>query len=184
MTKIGILEGSLRKDSMSRAYGRCAAALAPSGTEVIHLPSTEDLPHYNQDIMDAGVPTSVAAFNEAVSGVDALLVVTPEYNWSVPGSLKNAIDWLSRMKPNPLEGTPVAIWTVSPGLLGGARVHESLRQVLHSQGMHIMAKPEVQVGGAKGKIDMDAGTITNEDTATFLANHLKSFTEYSQRWSA
>lgn len=184
MTTIGILEGSLRKASLSRAYGRCAANLAPEGTSITHLPSTEALPHFNQDVLDAGMPQAVTALGEAVANIDALLIVTPEYNWSVPGSLKNAIDWLSRLKPVPLDGMPVAIWTVSPGLLGGARVHEPLRHILHSQGMHVMAKPEVQVGGAIGKIDMATGTITNEDTATFLKTHLQSFAAYSARFTS
>lgn len=183
MTTIGILEGSLRKASLSRAYGRCAAGLAPEGTSIVHLPSSEELPHFNQDVLDAGMPKAVTELGDAVAKLDALLIVTPEYNWSVPGSLKNAIDWLSRLKPVPLEGMPVAIWTVSPGLLGGARVHESLRHILHSQGMHVMAKPEAQVGGAMKKIDMGAGTITHEDTANFLQAHLQSFSDYSRRFA-
>lgn len=182
MTTIGILEGSLRKGSLSRAYGRNASTLAPDGASVVQLPSTEDLPHFNQDVLDAGMPGTVDAFSRAVAELDALLIVTPEYNWSVPGTLKNAIDWLSRFKPNPLEGLPVAIWTVSPGLLGGARVHEGLRHILHSQGMQIMAKPEVQIAGAKGKIDLETDTITNEDTAKFLSGHLQTFCDFSRRW--
>ena len=123
MTKIGILEGSLRKASLSRAIGSNAARLAPEGMSVVTLPATDTLPHFNQDVLDAGLPDAVVAYAAAVADVDALLVVTPEYNWSMPGTLKNAIDWLSRLSPNPLDGMPVAIWSVSPGLLGGARVH-------------------------------------------------------------
>lgn len=182
MTTIGILEGSLRKGSLSRAYGRNALPLAPDGSTVTHLPSTQGLPHFNQDVLDAGMPESVSAFSQAVSQLDAMLIVTPEYNWSVPGTLKNAIDWLSRVKPNPLEGLPVAIWTVSPGMLGGARVHEGLRHILHSQGMQIMAKPEVQIAGAKGKIDLETDNIIHEDTASFLRSHLQSLSDFSQRW--
>lgn len=180
--RIGILEGSLRKASLSRAFGRAAIELAPTDTNISHLPSTETLPLYNQDVQDAGMPESVTAMANAIEEVDALLFVTPEYNWSVPGSLKNAIDWLSRIKPHPLDGKPAAIWTASPGLLGGARVHEPLRHILHSQGMHIMAKPEVQIGGAKGKIDMETDTITNEDTAAFLRDHLKTYENFCQRF--
>jgi len=183
MTTIGILEGSLRKASLSRAVARSAAALAPEGVDVTILPSTESLPHYNQDIKDEGVPASVAEFAAAVSAVDALLIVTPEYNWSIPGALKNAIDWLSRLDPLPLASKPVAIWTVSPGLLGGARVHESLRQTLHSQDMRIMAKPEIQIGGAKGKVDVEAGKITHEDTAEFLRKHLAAFDAFCNSWN-
>lgn len=183
MTTIGILEGSLRKASLSRAVARAAADLAPQRVTVTILPSTETLPHYNQDIKDEGIPASVAELAEAISKIDALLIVTPEYNWSIPGALKNAIDWLSRLDPLPLASMPVAIWTVSPGLLGGARVHESLRQTLHSQGMQIMAKPEIQIGGAKGKVDVEAGKITHEDTAEFLRKHLAAFEAFAKSWS-
>jgi chromate reductase, NAD(P)H dehydrogenase (quinone) len=183
MTKIGVLEGSLRKASRSRAVARSASALAPSGMEISILPSTETLPHFNQDILDEGVPASVAELAAALSAVDALLVVTPEYNWSIPGTLKNAIDWLSRLDPLPLAAMPVAIWTVSPGLLGGARVHESLRQTLHSQDMRIMAKPEIQIAGAKGKVDVEAGVITHEDTAAFLGKHLVAFDAFCRSWT-
>jgi chromate reductase len=183
MTKIGVLEGSLRRASLSRAVAQSAAGLAPEGVEVTILPSTESLPHFNQDIMDDGLPASVNEFGAAVSAVDALLIVTPEYNWSIPGALKNALDWLSRLNPLPLAAMPVAIWSVSPGLLGGARVHESLRQTLHCQDMRIMAKPEIQIAGAKGKVDVEAGTITHTDTSEFLRNHLLAFDGFCRSWT-
>ncbi|MEP3047268.1 MAG: NADPH-dependent FMN reductase [Roseibium sp.] len=183
MTTIGVLEGSLRKASLSRAVARSAAGLVPEGVEVTMLPSTENLPHFNQDVMDNGLPASVTEFGAAVSAIDALLIVTPEYNWSIPGALKNALDWLSRLKPLPLTAMPVAIWTVSPGLLGGARVHESLRQTLHCQDMRIMAKPEIQIGGAKAKVDVEAGMITHADTAEFLRNHLLAFDSFCSSWT-
>lgn len=183
MTTIGILEGSLRKASLSRAVARSAAGLAPDGVGLTILPSIESLPHFNQDILDEGIPASVAELAAAISAVDALLIVTPEYNWSIPGALKNAIDWLSRLDPLPLAAKPVAIWTVSPGLLGGARVHESLRQTLHSQDMRIMAKPEIQIGGAKGKVDVEAGAITHDDTAVFLGKHLAAFDAFCKSWT-
>lgn len=184
MTKLGILEGSLRKGSLSRAVARSALGLAPAGLDCELLPNPGTLPLFNQDILDDGLPESADAMIKAVAAVDAILIVTPEYNWSVPGGLKNAIDWISRAKPVPLVGKPVAIWSVSPGLLGGARVHESLRQVLHCMDMPIMAKPEVQIAGAKGKVDVDAGRITNEDTEAFLRAHLDSFKTYCAKWGA
>jgi len=102
----------------------------------------------------------------------------------MPGGLKNAIDWLSRKNPNPLAHKPVSIWSVSPGLLGGARVHESLRQTLLSQDMIVMAKPEVQIAGAIGKLDVDAGAITNPETQAFLRGHLSAFTAFCNTWAA
>ncbi len=183
MMRIGVLEGSLRKASLSRAVAGNAARLAPEGVSISILRATDTLPHFNQDVMDEGLPASVAAYGKAVADLDGLLVVTPEYNWSIPGTLKNAIDWVSRLKPNPLEGMPAAIWSVSPGLLGGARVHEGLRHVLLSQGMQVMAKPEVQVALVKTKLDMDSGQITHDDTAAFLTTHLAAFTDFVRRWT-
>jgi chromate reductase len=183
MTKIGVLEGSLRRASLSRAAARAAIGLVPEGMEAALLPNPGTLPLFNQDVLDEGMPEAVGALVHAVDAVDALLIVTPEYNWSIPGGLKNAIDWLSRKNPNPLVNKPVSIWSVSPGLLGGARVHESLRQTLLSQDMVIMAKPEVQIAGAKGKLDVDAGKITNSDTEAFLRGHLSSFASFCNSWS-
>lgn len=178
MASVGILEGSLRKASLSRALARAAAGLAPGGMGIRVLPSPGTLPHFDQDLLDEGLPAPVAALSAAVAELDAVLIVTPEYNWSIPGVLKNAMDWLSRLKPNPLEGKPAAIWTVSPGVLGGARVHEVLRHVLHSQDMLIMAKPEVQVAGASGKIDVALGAVTDATTREFLHAHLAKFDKF------
>lgn len=183
MTTLGILEGSLREASLSRAVGRAVSALVPPELSVTTLPNPGTLPLFNQDLSDSGLPQSVARLIEAVTAIDALLIVTPEYNWSIPGGLKNAIDWLSRSDPNPLAHKPVAVWSVSPGLLGGARVHESLRQTLHSQDMRIMAKPEIQIAGAKGKVDVAAGKITDPETETFLRGHLSAFAQFARGWA-
>lgn len=183
MTRLGILEGSLRRASLSRAVARAAAGLVPDGVDPVALPNPGTLPLFNQDVLDEGMPDSVADMVSAVEGVDAILIVTPEYNWSIPGGLKNAIDWLSRVSPNPMARKPTAIWSVSPGLLGGARLHESLRQTLHSQDSLIMAKPEVQIAGAKGKVDVEAGAITHADTEAFLRGHLSTFAAFCNAWS-
>jgi chromate reductase, NAD(P)H dehydrogenase (quinone) len=183
VTKLGILEGSLRRAALSRAAGRAAAGLLPEGMEAVALPNPGTLPLFNQDLLDDGMPAPASAFIDAVAAVDAMLIVTPEYNWSIPGGLKNAIDWLSRANPSPLANKPVTIWSVSPGLLGGARVHEGLRHTLLSQDMIIMAKPEVQIAGAKGKLDVDAGQITNAETEAFLRGHLSAFGIFCSSWS-
>ena len=175
---VAILEGSLRKGSLSRAVARAAAGLSPAELDFIQLPNPGTLPHYDQDVMAAGIPASVEALALPMSRADALLVVTPEYNWSIPGALKNAIDWLSRLSPNPLEGKPAAIWSVSPGLLGGARAHEPLRHVLHSQDMRVMAKPEVQIGAAREKVDVLSGTISDDASRSFLTAHLTRFRDF------
>ncbi|SDW74990.1 NADPH-dependent FMN reductase [Roseicitreum antarcticum] len=183
MTTIGILEGSLRRASLSRAVARAALALVPDGVQAVALPNPGSLPLFNQDILDEGMPDAAAALIAALGNVDAVLIVTPEYNWSIPGGLKNAIDWVSRVTPTPLARKPVAIWSVSPGLLGGARVHESLRQTLHCMDMVIMAKPEVQIGGAKDKVDVEAGAIVNAETEAFLRGHLSTFDAFCKSWN-
>lgn len=183
MIKLGILEGSLRRESLSRAAARAAADIVPDGVEAVSLPNPGSLPLFNQDVLDEGMPEAVSAFIAEAAGVDALLIVTPEYNWSIPGGLKNAIDWMSRVNPNPIAGKPVSIWSVSPGLLGGARVHESLRHTLHCMDAVIMAKPEVQIALAKTKLDVGASQITNEDTETFLRGHLSTFASFCNSWS-
>ncbi|MBF9034329.1 hypothetical protein HKCCE2091_08765 [Rhodobacterales bacterium HKCCE2091] len=175
---LGVLEGSLRKASLSRAAARAVPGLAPGDVAVTMLPNPGTLPLFNQDILDAGWPDSATRMVEAIAACDAILIVTPEYNWSVPGGLKNAIDWVSRAKPTPFAGKPTAIWSVSPGLLGGARVHESLRHTLHSQDVHIMARPEVQIAQARTKLDIEAGRITAPETETFLRAHLDAFAKF------
>lgn len=182
MIKLGILEGSLRRASLSRAAARAAIGLVPEGMTAELLPNPGTLPLFNQDILDEGMPDAVGALMTAVDGVDAVLIVTPEYNWSIPGGLKNAIDWLSRKNPSPLAHKPVAIWSVSPGLLGGARVHEGLRHTLLSLEMVVMAKPEVQIAGAKGKLDVDTGQVVNPDTEAFLRGHLSGFASFCKSW--
>jgi chromate reductase, NAD(P)H dehydrogenase (quinone) len=182
MIRLGILEGSLRAASLSRAAARAVPGLAPEGFACVALPNPGSLPLFDQDVMDAGLPDSVSALIDATTDLDALLIVTPEYNWSVPGGLKNALDWLSRPKLLPLAGKPVAIWSVSPGLLGGARMHESLRQVLHSLDMRIMAKPEVQIANAKARVDVAGGRIIDPATEAHLRDHLAAFHLFCATW--
>lgn len=184
MTRLGILEGSLRRESLSRAVARAVPGIVPTGVTCVALPNPGTLPLFDQDVMDAGLPDAAAAMIKAVAGVDAILIVTPEYNWSIPGGLKNALDWVSRQKPMPTLGKPVAIWSVSPGLLGGTRVHESLRQTLHCLGMNIMALPEVQIAGAKAKVDVASSLITDQTTEDFLRGHLNTFAAYCSTWAA
>lgn len=182
MIRLGVLEGSLRRASLSRAAARAVSGLTPAGMEAVILPNPGTLPLFDQDILDDGMPDSVAVLARAVGAMDAVLIVTPEYNWSIPGGLKNAIDWLSRIDPNPLARKPVAVWSVSPGILGGARVHESLRQTLHSQDMLILSRPEVQIASAKGKVDVGTGRITHPETETFLRGHLSALAEFCTNW--
>jgi chromate reductase len=111
---------------------------------------------------------------EQIRGADGVIIVTPEYNYSVPGALKNAIDWLSRLTPQPFAGKAVAIQTASPGLLGGARAQYHLRQSLVFLDAHVLNKPEVMVGQAAAKVNGDTLELSDTGTREFIATQLKA----------
>jgi chromate reductase, NAD(P)H dehydrogenase (quinone) len=126
--KVLVICGSLRKGSYNAALTRALPALAPPEMTLITAPSFAAFPFYNADVQDAsGFPAPVTELAEAIRAADGVLFVTPEYNWSIPGVLKNAIDWVSRMKDQPFKDKPVAIQSASQGPLGGARMQYHLR---------------------------------------------------------
>lgn len=173
------LTGSLRKDSYNAAIARALPALAPQDVQITALGSPGDFPHYNADIQEAGFPESVKAMAQAITEADGLIIVTPEYNYSVPGVLKNALDWLSRCDPQPLAGKPVLIETASPGAIGGARAQYHLRQILVFFDARVLNKPEAMVGQVAGKIT--DGELTDESTRSFLSKQLAAFAQFSRR---
>lgn len=177
--KIGIITGSLRKSSINRALARGLKKICPHNMELIDLPPIGNIPHYNQDNLDEnGVPISVKLLSEEIELINGVIIVSPEYNWSIPGVLKNALDWISRVDPCPLQLKPVTIYTTSPGLLGGARAHAPIRNVLTSLDCRVMAKPEVQIGKAMDKVDVKAGTISDQKTIEFLEMQLAKFVQF------
>ena len=174
------LVGSLRKDSVNAAIARALPDLAPEYVEVKALGSIGDFPHYNQDVQEQeGFPQAVTEMANAIQESDGLIIVTPEYNYSVPGVLKNALDWLSRVDPQPLAKKPVVIQTASPGAVGGARAQYHLRQILVFFDAYVLNKPEAMVGQAFSKIEN--GTITDDGTKEFLAGQLKAFSEFAAK---
>ncbi|MCO5160189.1 MAG: NAD(P)H-dependent oxidoreductase [Mesorhizobium sp.] len=180
--RLGAIAGSLRKKSFSRALTRCLNGLAPLNVTVQELPSIGALPLFNQDILDeGGIPAPLAELTEAIATMQGLIFVSPEYNWSIPGVLKNAIDWISRLNPAPLQDKPVIIFTCSPGLLGGARAHAPLRNVLHSLDCRILARPEVQISQIRTKLSDDMSSIADTATAEFVAQRLAAFSEFARR---
>lgn len=179
---IAVLCGSLRKDSYNQALVRTLPALAPEGMEFEVLEGLDELPHYNADIQAEGFPPKVDALAAAIMAADGVAIVSPEYNYSIPGFLKNAIDWLSRVQPVPFAGKPVLIQSASPGIFGGARMQYHLRQVLVFLDALPMNKPEVMIGGAMQKFS-DDGKLTDEPTRAFVAGQLKAFDAFITRVS-
>lgn len=176
--KIAVVVGSLRKDSINKKMARALIALAPSSLsfEMIEL---GDLPLYNQDFDDEGnVPMSWTRFREQVSGCDGVLFLTPEYNRSLPGVLKNAIDIGSRPYGKSIwNKKPVAVMSVSPGAIGGFGANHHLRQSLVFLNMPVLQQPEAYIGMVGNVLDAQ-GEVINEDTATFLKNFMVAFADW------
>ncbi len=173
--------GSLRKASYHGAVARALPALAPAGVTVEPLGSAGAFPLYNADIQAGGFPAPVLAMGDAIAKADGLIIVTPEYNYSVPGLLKNAIDWLSRLPAQPFAGKPVAIQTGSPGLIGGARAQYHLRQSMVFVDALVLNKPEVMISQIMTKVDAATGELTDEATRTFIASQLTAFAAFVRR---
>ena len=143
--------------------------LAPEG--MLITPASIDLPLYNEDLHEQGDPAVVIKLKEQIRKADAVLIVTPEYNYSVPGVLKNAIDWVSRPPEQPFNGKPVAIMGASPGKIGTARAQYHLRQIFVCLNAAVLNKPEVMVGGVMGAFD-DNGQMIDQSTREHVARQL------------
>lgn len=179
--RLGVLCGSLRKASHSQLLARCLPDHAPVGVTIVQLPTIGALPHFNQDLMtEEGNPASVAKLAATISDLDGMIIVSPEYNWSIPGALKNALDWLSRLEPMPMRNLPVMIVTSSPGLLGGARAHPPIRNILHSLDCRILARPEVQIAQVAKKLDHEQQRISAPETVDFIASRLAAFAAFAR----
>lgn len=178
MNVLGIA-GSLRKGSFNRAALRAAQGLAPAGM-TIESAEIGDIPLYNEDVRAAGLPVAVERFRAQVAAADALLFVTPEYNFSIPGVLKNAIDWASRPPNQPFNEKPVAIMGASPGAIGTARAQYDLRRMLGGLNAFVMNKPEVFIGQAGTKFD-DAGNLTDAATGEHMQKQLEALAAWASR---
>ena len=164
--KILAFAGSLRKGSYNKALVRAAVELAPENVS-IEVFDLEGIPPFNNDNIN-NPPAKVVEFKEKIRNADALLIATPEYNYSIPGVLKNAIDWASRPpQGNPLEDKPVAIMSASTGRLGGARAQYHLRQTFVFLNMHPINRPEVMLSQAAENVDAN-GKLTNEQTRALI----------------
>ena len=171
--------GSLRKGSYTKALVRAAVEIAPQSVamEVFDL---DGIPPFNQDIEKTPL-TAVVEFKQKIRNADALLIATPEYNYSIPGVLKNAIDWASRpYGDNALADKPVAIMSASTGMLGGARAQYHLRQSFVFLNMHPVNKPEVILPFAAQNVDTN-GKLTNEQTKTLIKQLIEALVEWTNK---
>ena len=177
---VAVIVGSLRKDSLNRKTARALAELAP-GHLALEIVEIADLPLYDEDVEAAGTPQAWSRFREQVKTSDAVLFVTPEYNRSVPGGLKNAIDVGSRpYGESAFAGKPAAIVSVSPGALGGFGANHHLRQSLVFLDMPVLQQPEAYLGGAAALFD-ERGELAQDSTRTFLASFMETFAQWIER---
>ncbi|MBA6413431.1 NAD(P)H-dependent oxidoreductase [Parahaliea sp. F7430] len=160
------ISGSLRRDSYNTAALRVARDNAPSDMN-IEFADLSEIPLYNQDLRDEKVPAAVTKLVEQIIAADALLFSTPEYNYSMPAVLKNAIDWVSREQPQPFAGKPAAIMSSSMSLLGGVRAQYDLRRSMVFLDVHCLNKPEVMIASAHERFD-EQGRLTDEDTKAHI----------------
>ncbi len=180
-----VICGSLRKGSFNAAVARSLPALAPPDMTITPAPSFAEFPVYNADIQSStGFPEAVTRLADAMRAADGVVIVSPEYNWSIPGPLKNAIDWLSRLKDQPFQNKPVALQSASGGLLGAARMQYHLRQSLTSIEALIFGKPEVFVTFAAQKIDATTGLLKDEPTREMIRAQLAGFAKFIRRMAA
>jgi chromate reductase len=177
--KVGYLIGSLAKESINRKLAKALVRLAPAELEMAEIPFG-DLPLYSYDY-DADFPPAAKAFKDAIASVDAVLFVTPEYNRSIPGGLKNAIDWASRpYGRNSFTRKPSAVIGTSPGSIGTAVAQQSLRSVLSFCNSPQMNAPEAYVQFTPGLIN-DDGEVTVESTEKFLRGFMAEFHAFIAR---
>ena len=174
--------GSLRKGSFNAILADSLAELAPAGMTVRASPPIGTLPLYNYDLQtESGFPATATALAEAIRAADGVIIVTPEYNYSVPGVLKNAIDWVSRFPTQPFGGKPVAIQSASPSALGGARAQYHLRQTLVFLDAFVFNRPEIMVMAINKKVDEPKRIISDEPTRDLIRQQLAGFAGFIAR---
>jgi chromate reductase, NAD(P)H dehydrogenase (quinone) len=173
------ISGSLRKGSYNTAALRACSELLPAGM-TMRITSIADLPMFNQDVFDAGIPEPAKRLRAEIAEADGVLIACPEYNFSLSAALKNAIDWSSRPPNQSWQEKPVAIFSATQGPLGGARVQYDVRRILVQLWAHVLPRPEVFIGAAPGKFDA-SGKLTDEATRKFLTDLLAGFKPWIER---
>lgn len=171
--------GSLREKSYNLYALRTARELMPAGMS-LEITSIADIPLFNQDVCDQGFPPSVAKFRSEIAAADGLLFASPEYNYSVTGVLKNAIDWASRPPDQPFQNKPVTMISATVGLKGGVSGQYDLRKILAQLGSFAMVRPEVFIGMEASKFDA-GGKLTDETTRKFMTDQMLAFRDWIAR---
>lgn len=177
--KILGISGSLRAGSYNTSALRAAQELCPDGAAV-EIYDISGFPPFNQD-EDQDPPAKVAEIKAAIRAADAIIISSPEYNYSVPGHLKNVIDWASRpYGDSAWDGKPAAIMGASIGAIGTARMQYHLRQIMVFLNMHPINKPEIMIGNCSDKFD-ESGRLVDEKTREFIAQMLTSLVDWTDR---
>ncbi len=177
--------GSLRKASYNRMVMNALPGLAPPNLHLTEAPPFADFPLYNFDMQEAsGIPPAVQKLADAVRAADGVIFNSPEYNFSIPGGMKNAIDWVSRVPNQPFAGKPVALQSAANGSLGGGRMQYDLRRSMIFLDAVTLNKPEIFIGNCSQKIDATSGKITDEPTVGFIKQQLAAFAQFIERFGA
>lgn len=170
MTDVLTLIGSLRAASVNRALASAARAAAPPALH-LHITGLAGIPVFNEDLETRGLPSRVRTLADRILAADALLIVTPEYNFSIPGGLKNALDWLSRDPREPLRGRPAATAGATLGTGGTRQAQAAVRHVLHGLGAHCLPLPPLEISRASQQFD-SSGQLTDPATRAQLDDYL------------
>lgn len=174
--KVLAVPGSLRRDSLNKRLLMAAAQCAPAGVELELFEDLKDVPLFNEDIEENFI-TGVHSLWSAVAASDGVIIATPEYNQSLPGVTKNAIDWLSRAEPDVLQGKPVGVLGATAGKWGTRLAQAGLRQPLVACGAHVMPEPAIYVGNAESALG-EHGQLLDEQ----LRQSLEAFMASFERW--
>lgn len=171
--------GSLRQQSLNRRGLEVAAELLPPGLS-LHTTSLAGIPLYDGDVEAQGIPAAVLRLRDEIAAADGVLFASPEYNFSVTGVLKNAIDWLSRTSPQPFKDKPVAMFSVTGGPVGGARNQYDLRKILGCLEAIALPRPEVFIGLSATKFNAE-GQLTDATSRKVMSDQLVAFEAWIRR---
>jgi chromate reductase len=171
--------GSLRKGSYNALLLRAYEEWLPPETRIETVP-IDEIPPYNEDVRQVGFPPSVGLLRRQIQAADALLIVTPEYNYSIPGVLKNAIDWASRPPDQPFNEKPIALTGASPGMLGSARAQYDLRRCFVFLNAFVLNQPEVMLAKAHERFDKN-GKLTHQGSQKLIEQQLEALVAFVAR---